>query len=270
MNSSFKLISLNIALFVENNKKVAQFLEEQKPDIICLQEVGRSDDKNTHAGFISKKTVDEATLDLHYAFYSPNMILKGFTRGNFHGKDEFKIDFNGFIETGNYTKSKFEILKGESVFIQNHFAYVTDTSKWPAEDFRAMQVVDLRIDDDKSLRLINYHGIWTRDKQGNELSRSACEKINEIAQEVSYPVIICGDFNLFPDTHSMKVLNENFVSLVDKNNISSTRPKANELSHHERNVVDYIFVDKGMRVDDFKVIENDVSDHLPLVLSFQI
>lgn len=86
---------------------------------------------------------------------------------------------------------------------------------------------------------------------------------------VNYPVIITGDFNLFPDTESMTVFKD-FISLVDEYNIKTTRPKSNELSHLDRNLIDYILVSKGVKINSFQVLDSDVSDHLSLVLDFDI
>ncbi len=94
--------------------------------------------------------------------------------------------------------------------------------------------------------------------------------ILHLAKKVTYPTIITGDFNLFPDTESMRVFQNNFVSLVDTHNIQTTRPESNELSNLKRNVVDYIMVSKGITVNSFAVLDSNVSDHLPLVLDFEI
>ena len=139
---------------------------------------------------------------------------------------------------------------------------------WPGEKSHAVLVTDLDLGKNK-LRVINYHGIWTRDKRGNALAFEACKKINELALENKGETIICGDFNLFPDTPSIKIFESNFKSLVDRYNINTTRPSSNELSGLDRNVVDYILVSKNLKVNRFKVLENEVSDHLPLVLDFE-
>ena len=79
-----------------------------------------------------------------------------------------------------------------------------------------------------------------------------------------------GDFNLFPNTESISLFKPELTSLIDQYNINSTRPATNELSDKQRNVVDYIFVSRGVKVNNFEVIQSDVSDHLPLVLDFEI
>lgn len=54
----------------------------------------------------------------------------------------FIFGVGGKVEFGNYIKTKYEITKGQNIFVQNHFAYVTDWSKWPEEDYRAVQRVN--------------------------------------------------------------------------------------------------------------------------------
>lgn len=164
--------------------------------------------------------------------------------------------------------SFFPIIKGQNVFVQNSFTYVTDWSKWPEEDYRAVQVADFQLKNTK-LRVLNYHGIWSKDKQGTSRTIEACKKINELANDINYPSIICGDFNLFPDTSSMKAFN-NHTNLLNKYDIQTTRPESNELNKKHRNVVDYILVSDSVKIQNFQVINTDISDHLPLVLEFEI
>jgi len=113
--------------------------------------------------------------------------------------------------------------------LKNSFSYITDWSQWPAEDYRAFQVVDLNIKNTQ-LRIITYHGIWSRDKKGTVLTQKACETIKGIAMTVDHSSLICGDFNLFPDTSSMRIFNDSFAILVDAYDIKTTRPPSNELS----------------------------------------
>lgn len=68
----------------------------------------------------------------------------------------------------------------------------------------------------------------------------------------------------------MAIFKEDFTNLVDTYDIKTTRPASNELSNEKRNVVDYIFVSKEISVKKFEVINTDVSDHLPLILEFEI
>ena len=264
-----KLLCLNVALFEANNHFLSQFLKEQQSDILCLQEITRALEKSVQKDYVTKDIVDDATPHLSSFFFGPNSIMGNFKQKNFHGKELYTFEFGGLMEFGNYTKSRYKITKAQNVFVQNCFTYATDGSKWPEEDFRAVLVSD-HVIDGKKLRVLNYHGVWTRNKLGNELSLQANKIINKLALQAEGEVIICGDFNLFPETPSMKVFGKKFESLVDTFAISTTRPASNELNHHKRNVVDYVLVSKGVTVKNFHVPKSDVSDHLPLILDFEL
>jgi endonuclease/exonuclease/phosphatase family metal-dependent hydrolase len=264
-----KLISLNVAAFEKNNAKLSSFLNEQNADILVLQEVIKRIDDSTNSDSISKESIDVVTPFLTESFFAPIWILSKFEYNNFHQTDHFLYDFGGKVEFGNYIKTKYKICKGQNIFVQNHFTYVTDWSRWPEEDYRAVQVVDLDISGRK-LRLLNYHGIWSKDKTGTGKTKTACEFIKKLALDVNCPAIVAGDFNLFPDTESITVFKPELKSLVDEYKIKTTRPITNELSGKTRNVVDYIFITKEIKVNDFQVLDIDVSDHLPLVLDFEI
>lgn len=268
-----KLLSLNVSIFDDNNDKLVRFLKETSPDIVCLQEVTRKVEDTSLDYFITKDAIDKATPALIHSFFSPNWVLRDFEIPNFHGKEIFKHDFGGFIEIGNYVRSRFKIVEGKGVFVQGDFSYVTNW-KWnadhPGQEPRMVQVVDLKIDNRK-LRILNYHGIWSRDKKDTDRTKSASNELLQLASEVADPTIICGDFNLFPNTESIKALKNRFRSLVDEFKIRSTRPKSNEHnSTRKRNVVDYIFINEKITVEKFDVIESDISDHLPLLIEFNI
>lgn len=263
------LLSLNVALFESNNDKLYQFLLNQKADIICLQEVAEKIDPDVNPAYLSRDPIDKATLNLPYSFFGPTWIIKDFHRKNFHKRDSFDFEFGGFLTSGNLMKSKFQMIKTTNVFIKYKRLKFTDWSTWPQKQPKAVQVVDLELPNSQKLRVLNYHGIWTKEKIGNEETLAACKKINKLAKEVDYPAIIVGDFNLFPDTESMRVFAD-FRSLVDEYQIQTTRPQSNELSHLERNVVDFILISKGVKVTSFAVLNSDVSDHLPLVLDFEL
>ena len=265
-----RLISLNVALFETNNKELYEFLLQRKPDIICLQEVATSSDPKVVKDYLSKDSIDKATRKLRYSVFDATWLSKDFHLKNFHKKEDYFVDFGGWIESGIYIKSKFKILKAINIFLKNKLVKLTDWTIWPKNEAKSVQVVDLRLPGNKKLRILNYHGIWTKEKIGNKETLAACEKISQLATEVNYPTIITGDFNLFPDTESMRVFHDNFISLVNKYNIQTTRPKANELSHLKRNVIDFIFISNGIKVKSFEVLDTDVSDHLPLILDFEV
>lgn len=263
-----KLVCLNVGLFEKNNAKLSKFLNDQQADVLALQEVVRTEDGAVDCEYVSKPVIDAAS-SLPHGFFGPVWSFKHFEKENFHGERNFKRDFGGQLEFGNYLKTRFEMQQAESVFVEGNYSYVTNWNNFLERSSWAMVLADLQIGD-KSLRVINYHGIWSRDKTGSERTKNACREILNLAREAHGACIVCGDFNLFPNTASMEVLNEELTNLVDLFSIQSTRPESNELSGTSRNVVDYVLVNDRVKVKTFQVLDSNVSDHLPLVLEFEV
>ena len=90
------------------------------------------------------------------------------------------------------------------------------------------------------------------------------------ALEDDTPTILAGDFNLAPDTESVAIVNKQLTNLISKYNIKYSRPDFADRVDRGLNVVDYVFVNNKIKVNDFKVIDTHISDHLPLVLDFDI
>jgi endonuclease/exonuclease/phosphatase family metal-dependent hydrolase len=66
------------------------------------------------------------------------------------------------------------------------------------------------------------------------------------------------------------MIEKDFRNLIKEYNIKSTRPDFKDHLDEWNNVVDYIFVDDKIKVNNFEVINTDISDHLPLILDFEI
>ena len=84
------------------------------------------------------------------------------------------------------------------------------------------------------------------------------------------PCIVLGDFNLLPETESIKLINNKMINLINKYNIKTTRPTFDDGLDKGNLVCDYIFVNDKIKVNDFRVLESDISEHLPLLLDFEI
>lgn len=122
--------------------------------------------------------------------------------------------------------------------------------------------------DDKDLTVYNYHGIWRPgDKKDNQDRLVTSEKIKRIMKNNTGEKILCGDFNLLPDTKSLTILEEGMRNLIKEFGIKSTR---SELYTKEHKFADYTIVSDGIKVIDFKVPAISISDHLPMILEFDL
>ena len=104
---------------------------------------------------------------------------------------------------------------------------------------------------------------------GNDRTQNQIDAILNRARK-DIPCIIVGDFNLLPTSKYIKMLSDNYKNLIDKYKIKSTRPEFDDRLDKGNLVCDYVFVNNKVKVNDFYVLNSNASDHLPLVLDFDL
>ena len=258
-----KLLNLNIAIKLDNNEQVLNFIKKENADICTFQEAMNAVDESCYDTFKSKNKII-GLKEYEYNEFSPLFIADGVTKNNV-----LDIDFGGKAEQGSLIISKYKIEEHYNQFYYNEYRYNYDATNFREIDWcRSIQNAILDIDG-KPLQIINIHGIWNKDKIGDERTIKQSEFIlSKIRKDI--PVIVVGDFNLLPNTESIKLLNNELINLIDKYYIKSTRPYLDDGLDKGKLVCDYIFINDKVTVNDFKVIESNISDHLPLILDFEI
>jgi endonuclease/exonuclease/phosphatase family metal-dependent hydrolase len=120
----------------------------------------------------------------------------------------------------------------------------------------------------KILTVLNVHGLWNGKGKGDVPEKIAQSKIiKEFMDKIKGPKILCGDFNLNPDTESIKMLEEGMRNLIKDYAVPSTRTsiyfaKPGKVEHF----ADYVFVSPDITVKNFEVLPEEVSDHTALFL----
>lgn len=119
----------------------------------------------------------------------------------------------------------------------------------------------------KQYTICNLHGHWTPNNKNDTPARLEQSKnIKKFLNSIEGAKILCGDFNTAPDTESMKILEEGMKNLIKENGVISTRSQLYKKEGIK--FADYILVSPEIDVKDFKVLQDQVSDHLPLYLDF--
>ena len=88
--------------------------------------------------------------------------------------------------------------------------------------------------------------------------KSAVKTICEIADNTDLPIILMGDFNACPDEDTLKPLYERFTDTLENENVKTFPSDNPEIK------IDYIFY-RGLECKNTKVINEVVSDHLPII-----
>lgn len=148
-----------------------------------------------------------------------------------------------------------------------NFTDVTDFRN--SDHARSVLQAIIQIGNEK-LQILNIHGIWNKDKKGDKRTIAQSEFILKKALERDFPTIIVGDFNLNPESESIKMMDEKFLNLINLYGIKSTRPIVKDGLDVGNSVDDYVFVNHKIKVNNFQVINTDISDHYPLILDFEI
>jgi endonuclease/exonuclease/phosphatase family metal-dependent hydrolase len=119
------------------------------------------------------------------------------------------------------------------------------------------------------LVVANYHGLaqpGSKLDSDERLAQSAA--LRRVLADQHAPCVLIGDFNLLPDTESIRLLERDFRNLVTERGIRTTRSRLNP--HHgkptEQPHADYAFVSPALTVLDVQVPNVAISDHLPLIL----
>ena len=248
-----KLITLNLFQGGLYFDRIKDFLKEENPDILCVQEAYNSDNKKLAKSLRSIDTLKEI-LPSYYYHFAPELL------------DTRK---EGKIPMGNAIFSRFPITKTNVFFYDipygEYKAYLKNDNKY---DFsilpKNLEYVELKINN-TILNVFNTHGIWGH--HGNDTERRLRMGETIISQiKDKTNVILAGDFNLFPTTQTVKNI-EKHLKNIFANELKTTFNM--RLKPHPGNyttaVVDMIFVNKNIQVFKKYCPNVDVSDHLPLV-----
>ena len=118
------------------------------------------------------------------------------------------------------------------------------------------------------VRIANFHGLWIEGYGKNDHPDRIVQsrRILEALFPSDKPTVLIGDFNLNPETESLKMLESaGFVNLVSKFGIPTTRTSL----YSKREAfpfADYALATPNVPVADFRTLPDEVSDHAALFL----
>jgi endonuclease/exonuclease/phosphatase family metal-dependent hydrolase len=227
---------------------IEDFLQREKPDIICLQEsISFSGDR---AGlFITLENIQKDNR-LPFAAFGP----------------VFSFNYmNDKARFGNVILSNQPIIKKEIVF--THLEH-QDDFVWGKHTSNMRNFVHAVIDvEGKPCNVITHHGYWVKaHKRGGKETLRQMKILADYVKDLKGPVILTGDFNLIPESESLTELNSILINLTVKHKLKTTRTELTTKTE----VCDYIFINDDVKVEEFAAREDNISDHQALVLNFDI
>lgn len=115
----------------------------------------------------------------------------------------------------------------------------------------------------------NIHGLWQSGGKKDTLERFEQSKIlKNFYNSQSGKKILCGDFNLRPETQSIAMLEEDFKNLIKEYNTPTTRTYFyKDAKKYNDYIADYILVSPDIKIKSFAVLVGKaVSDHLAVAV----
>jgi endonuclease/exonuclease/phosphatase family metal-dependent hydrolase len=245
-----KFLTLNLfegGVFWNN---ALDFLISQQPDIFCLQEAYNSYDENLAPNLRSVEILAKHFNNYYFRF-AP--LLR-------HIRQEGKIEF------GNLIFSRFPIISHREVFFDIPYdpEYVREEKKGDYRRIpRNLQLAEIKAND-KIINVGNVHGIWDFHGRDNP-RRLQMSKI--IVKEIKdrQNVILAGDFNISPDTKTIKNIEKELNSVFKESLISTFNMSHKTNPGYAAAAVDMIFVSKNIKIFNKSCLQVDVSDHFPLI-----
>lgn len=245
------------------------YLQDQKPDILCLQEVVHSPATTKQrltyrdgAHVLSQQANlfrdISAALPEHVAVFCPA------AQGVLWDEDQ-PIPSQWGLAT--FVHQSCPIVGQVQGFV--HKSYSPDG--YGAHP-RSRSAHGIRVYDDKAHRFLSVthmHGLRDLSGKHDTPERAAqAQRLLEMSRQVSDPedlTIVCGDFNVEPDSKTLTILEEaGLTELVSARGYKSTRTS---LYKKPGRFADYMLINQTDAVKDFRVIyDPEVSDHCPLVL----
>lgn len=230
-----------------------EFLKQEDPDIIMLQEVYNGTDSSLPPSYRLFSYLKEL-FPAYHAVYGAQL------------GDVTKL---GTIDEGNAIFSKFPITDSNMTFFDIPYGTFDNHAKTHFED-NPQGVLHAKIEaNGRELHAFCVHGIWGYDGYDNPRRIKMADTLISLTNECKN-VIMAGDFNMDPDTKSAGKIAQNLTHVFGTTLATTFNMKHKENPGFKTAAVDMMFVSKHMKVLKKSCPLVDVSDHLPLVVELEV
>jgi exonuclease III len=255
-----RIISLNTWGGRAGKEKLLTFFKTHADttDIFCLQEIWSAPyeylegrlagglEMNHDEIMVYGLQEISAVLPNHVAFFRPH-----------HG------DHYGLL---TFVHKNFAVVEEGELFVYKHKGYVPEGDVGNhARNIQYITVGTLA----GPITVVNFHGLWTGNGPGKGKKDSPerleqSKRILEFTGKTKNPFVLCGDFNLLPDTESIRKFEDaGLRNLIKEFGVTSTRTS---FYTKPQKFADYVFISKDINLKNFKILPDEVSDHAPMLI----
>ncbi len=251
-----KIYSYNLKRFAEkgyynsseNATDIFSFLQEEDPDIICLQEVNFSKEVGFEPSRIKSSLQDIESMQ--YAHTSRD--------GGPLTLSKFPIVYLGeirFESSGNMIIYSDINVDGDTIRVYNCHL---QSYRFTPNDINSIDSLSFENSDKniEGIKVVSY-----KLKQAFIKRSEQADKLNEHINKSPYPVIVCGDFNDTPVSYTYQTVRGNLNDAFVESGSGIGNTYIGKLPSFR---IDYIFFSDHFKGYNFKVDEVDFSDHYPV------
>ena len=225
----------------EKHKRVAEiaaFLKQTKADVVVLNEV---DFNSTWSGGQNQAQAIAEQAGYHYRVEQRNLDF-GFIYGSWR--------------FGNAVLSRFPIREARVV----DFPELAAWESWLVGHKRGV-VCTIEVGDEQRVDVLAVH-IETRSQT---LRKDCAKQMIQLATTSDHPLLLAGDFNSIRSAIEPQPPISAVDLLADSSKFQFPKSPAKTFPSHDPNrTIDWILPTMEMVLDGYKVLDTDLSDHLPV------
>lgn len=232
--------------YIEDIKNIAQFLNEHKADVICLQELTINFDRQDHI-----HTPNYITEELGYNVY--------FQEVTFAGKE---------LKLANAIFSKYPITKTRTVWVNEE----QGSGNYDDEN-RAYVEATLDIEGEE-LIIGTVHMSYTHKFEPSERKLAEAAKLVEAVKANNERFVLTGDFNATPGSQVVSSIENVLTNCGPEYDENTWTTKPFSYNGFDANTLDwrldYAFATNDIKVAKTQVLSTEYSDHLPVLVEIEL
>lgn len=258
-DSTMRVMSFNVHLFQKyNNTKnsfrdeTVEFINSVNPDVVCFQEFYS---RLRGSKQFTKKLKEEGNFEDYYFEPVSKNDYEGYGQAIF---SKFPIiDFGTIFKNGyGVNRIIYADIKREADTIRIYNVHLRSFALQDEDKSFIQKSTSEQVKDEESTKRV-----------GRKLKRAftnrseQAQSLRQHMDDCPYPYVVMGDFNDTPMSYS--------VNLIAKNNHNAFQEKGFGWGVTHFGIlpifqIDYIFCDKKIRIDNYGIIKERLSDHYPI------
>ena len=278
--SGIKLMTWNVKAFdlynwshnTEARNNMMALIKKQNPDVLCLQEFYNNSEVFHNLEYLRD------TLGYQYCYFPPAVetskpALSKTQKLQWHNRpliqqwgvatfSKFPITDSGKVDFGKtlsnsciYTDLN---VKGKTVRLYNvHFQSIHLGS----QDYTALD----SLEDAQKTQWTSLKSIMKKMKLAYKRRSIQANAVAQSMQAYEGSKMVCGDFNDVPVSYTHHTISQNLQDAFVAKGKGFSPTFSNKLPVFR---IDYVLLDEAFKINSYRVVRKELSDHYPVVVSF--